>query len=336
MTKKDPKSMTSKNRIGSIINCKKFNICQMQRSKLFMKEPFCDIKNSTTPNLNRYDLDKYCKKVPKSTIDKICQTKKITAVKAIRIRRLEDVAQLLREDENFYVIYLVRDPRALVNSRYNIPQNNWKLGSNGKNGPNDQTINLDQLNSVCQRYDANLRFYSHMRKENRNRVYILRYEDLNLDLVKYTVDIYRNFLGINDSGEILDVINGIKDLSGQERMDRKSLDDLLEKYPAPNRSSLKNDLDSSPDDFIEIPSDKNATLFQEYLKSKSRTKRGNFFNTARSDPSKSLSSWMKSMPWEAIQRIQEKCENSMKILGYKYYENEASIGDSYELLEKMI
>ena len=54
-----------------------------------------------------------------------CNTLKARSTKVIRLRQITDLPDHLRFDENFKIIYLVRDPRGIANSRFNIADNNW-------------------------------------------------------------------------------------------------------------------------------------------------------------------------------------------------------------------
>ena len=121
-----------------------FNICAIERSNVFHQPPFCDPNIiSSSDRLDRYHIKKACdaetfQDIPQ--INELCESRPITAIKVIKMRRLEHIADLLREDPEFRVIYLVRDPRALVSSRFDIPQNKWDLK------------NKAEMKDVCSRY----------------------------------------------------------------------------------------------------------------------------------------------------------------------------------------
>ena len=144
----DLKPGTKLKRIKNLLNCQRFGICQLQRSKLFLKEPFCNftaLSSSSTYTPDKGPLTNFCQKIPKQKIDQICKSKSIVTTKVIRLKSLKYIWELLEEDENVYIIYLSRDPRGTVNSRFDIPNNEWS----------DKRRALGQ---VCSRYESNLEF----------------------------------------------------------------------------------------------------------------------------------------------------------------------------------
>ena len=116
---------------------------------------------------------------------KDCLTKPITASKVIRITDLADL-ELFKNDPNFYVIYIVRDPRGLYVSRRKVVK-----------------LNRDDTSKLCSKYQTNLNYVKTAEGAwLRNKMLALRYEDLALYPTENVQKIY-DFLGTTEG---LDVI----------------------------------------------------------------------------------------------------------------------------------
>lgn len=249
------KSQTSERRLENIINCYKFGICSYQRIKIFQKQPFCDMEKIT--DLNRLHVSKYCHKVPNSEINQLCRSKQIVAVKVIKLKRLEYAVQLLKKDPNLFIIYLVRDPRALVNSRFQVGKNHnfsdtqifshalekISLENLETHKQPTKSKKYGHMNYICSRYEYNLKFFEKMKKVYRERLFLLRYEDVNLDLELTVNQIYRNFLGIEDREYIYEIINNMRALNQLSKLKVPSEDSVIDLKREENATQVPYRLD---------------------------------------------------------------------------------------------
>ncbi|KAK7074722.1 Sulfotransferase [Halocaridina rubra] len=106
-----------------------------------------------------------------------------TTMKLVRLR-LKLLRPILEEKTfNAHIIYLVRDPRGVINSRTDTVK--W-CSSADCNDPS----------YLCQDMDDDLTVALQMRKDFPGRVYVLRYEDLALDPFPKTQDLLA-FLGLD-------------------------------------------------------------------------------------------------------------------------------------------
>ena len=81
------------------------------------------------------------------------------------------MTDLLSEIPDIKVILLFRDPRGMMTSRSNLP---WCQ--------NEPTCG--QIDVVCRNMDEDLKLALELRSEMPNNIYLLRYEDLSLDIEK--------------------------------------------------------------------------------------------------------------------------------------------------------
>ena len=115
----------------------------------------------------------------------------IMATKTIRLKSLSWLPESLRlngnENHNLKIIYLVRDPRAIANSRFTRSKL-W-------NYPED----IDRLDNICKSYDLFIKERKENEKEDtqsktfKNKILVIRYEDLSKQPLKMSQKIY-NFI----------------------------------------------------------------------------------------------------------------------------------------------
>jgi len=173
--------------------CSVDGICFRHKSEIFKQPPFCDqahpedgIKASRLARFPgckdmRFKLDQ---------AQELCRNDYIArSTKVIRLRSIQDLPDSLKFDENFKIIYLVRDPRGITASRFNIQNNNWNENAAKK------------LKSICQNFHR----FIQERVENaafpnskwKSKVMVVRYEDFALNPLIFADRIY-DFLKISD------------------------------------------------------------------------------------------------------------------------------------------
>lgn len=180
--------------------CSSHGICGREMSDIFVNSTFCDefefssfsgksLKNSSKNLLIRArrknlvpQKPKLCQKITPNIFQQVCQSKKIISAKVIRMNLIEKAASLF-ENDNFYLIYLIRDPRATYVSRNKIEKFDQKYGS--KNDPRF----ISQLEKSCHNFRDNLAYLRDLalsaespekikQRQILSRIVPVRYEDL--------------------------------------------------------------------------------------------------------------------------------------------------------------
>lgn len=118
----------------------------------------------------------------------ICNIFPIQLIKTVRIT-LKQSALLLKESNlNLKIIFLVRDPRGVMNSRYN---QNWCVDS----------VDCIDSNALCRRMEEDYIEAKKLQNELPDKLYILRYEDLISHPYKKTDKLFQ-FLGMEMSKDV--------------------------------------------------------------------------------------------------------------------------------------
>jgi len=143
-------------------------------------------KFKSKPNQN-YEIKKAFKES--------CLSKTITSTKVIRIYHLNTLENL-KDLENFYIIYIVRDPRGLFNSR---------LSAVGDWHPKPKEWAEQNILKQCVHFNENLRYImtSSQGEWIRKKIKIVRYEDLAMQPGKFAREIY-DFIESDDGFEELE------------------------------------------------------------------------------------------------------------------------------------
>ncbi|XP_006814671.1 carbohydrate sulfotransferase 1-like [Saccoglossus kowalevskii] len=121
-------------------------------------------------------------------LTKACKNKRHVAVKEIRFYKL-DTLRTLAEDPNlnFKIIHLVRDPRAIINSRENSFFSNHDFKR--------KRVPWDEVTDLCKDLQHNLDLITTLPQWLKGKYFLVRYEDLALRPLEATRDIY-NFSGM--------------------------------------------------------------------------------------------------------------------------------------------
>ena len=197
--------------------CEVSNVCFRSSSVSLNREPFCEKKSKWTQSAlsqtsqtrvkrTRY-MNTKCPKINYNTFQSFCQSKDFITSKVIRANSLEMLENdFLNKDENFYVLYVIRDPRGVYSSRNSI----HKFSKSGKEnyvGSLDRALKLS-----CEFYKKNVEYLKRILQSSgdsressrpewltKNRIIPVRYEDLALNPEYYTDKIY-DLIG-NDKGK---------------------------------------------------------------------------------------------------------------------------------------
>lgn len=119
-------------------------------------------------------------------LEAICKMFPITLMKLVRMK--VDILHSLLEkisDEDFHVIYLVRDPRGTMSSRWNKSKIKWCKGKD-----------CESEDIVCEDMDDDLTAIYGLKLIYPDRVHIIRYEDIAMN-PQYMVSKLVQVLGMN-------------------------------------------------------------------------------------------------------------------------------------------
>ena len=114
-----------------------------------------------------------------------CMTYSTRVVKTIRIT-LNAISDLMHQPDT-RVLYYIRDPRAIINSRIKYHRRLARY---------DYNVNLDAA-LLCHTILMDYRHYKQLRQEYPERIFLQRYENLALYPQKVVANLYNDFLGIN-------------------------------------------------------------------------------------------------------------------------------------------
>ena len=161
------------------------------------------MKNVLSPNgIYRHKLDAYvnkrlrqiCDKISfkrcenPDTLKKICEMYPFILVKLVRVR-LSSLRPIVAEDPGIKIVWLVRDPRPVMNSRRTTVK--WCT-----------TDYCSQPRYHCHDMNENAESFNSLATEFPGRVRILRYEDLATDTDNRVKNLF-DFVGLQMTSEVL-------------------------------------------------------------------------------------------------------------------------------------
>jgi len=169
-----------KARVGVWNDCKRQNLCFEYRQDVFGQQPLCT-EAYLQENAMGVSYHRECGPVKLDVAQELCQKSDATTAKVIRLERLSELKEIVQKyAKDLKIMYYVRDPRGLAESRFG---KNWKWNAK----------NMNRLDNICVRYKENMKYLnspeSNWLKEN-GRLFVLRYEDFGLNPFKISEDIY--------------------------------------------------------------------------------------------------------------------------------------------------
>ena len=110
----------------------------------------------------------------------VCQRSRYNVIKVVRLR-MKHLEALWNQisSKNVKIVYLVRDPRGIYNSRKRM---DWCIKAN----------DCSTIDSICSQMREDLIYYDRLKKIIGDRLIMLRYEDLTLDPVNQTKSLFAN------------------------------------------------------------------------------------------------------------------------------------------------
>lgn len=185
--------------------CKVEGICFRHKSDKFKSPPFCPVPHPED-GIKASKLHKLCPAMGNKLglAQTQCDSLEARSTKVIRLKTITDLPENLKFDEDFKIIYLVRDPRGITSSRFNIVDNNWNTEADKK------------LNGLCSHFHK----FIDQRKQNLEnsnsgdqllwnaQVLVIRYEDFALNPIVMADRVYK-FLKMNYPDSIKETLQHI-------------------------------------------------------------------------------------------------------------------------------
>ncbi|XP_043937279.1 carbohydrate sulfotransferase 5-like [Protopterus annectens] len=173
----------------------KSDVFLWETSRALCSPPACGFFQRTDI-INDRDCKTICGKLNFSTVQEACQTYSHIAVKEVRLFRLESIYPLINDPAlNLRIIHLVRDPRAVLNSREKAL---WSLINDNKILLNSQSTSLGNdsnykvMETICR---SQFRIHKTATTEGpsflKNRYLMVRYEDMAFDPLEKVKEMYR-------------------------------------------------------------------------------------------------------------------------------------------------
>ncbi|XP_071941346.1 carbohydrate sulfotransferase 1-like [Antedon mediterranea] len=135
-------------------------------------------------------------------ISERCNVSKLIAIKTIRVADIALLRDFIESEKaNVKVLHLVRDPRAVMNSRWKLKEPNSDFLRKRRNGNA-----TDEVVDLCQHTTRNIEYVSSKPDWLRGKYKLLRYEDVASFPIESSIEIY-NFLGIDYPSALTDWLN---------------------------------------------------------------------------------------------------------------------------------
>lgn len=234
--------------------------------------------------LNRYGIE--FANLKRQTFKSACLQKSALVTKIIRIfslQQLEMFQQIPGFFDNFYIIYLIRDPRAMFSSRWEIAHHFYKH----KPEFNGTTLKLTASSqNLCNKVANNLAYLESEASEFiRDKILFVRYEDIALNPRFYLNRIYE-FIGCNVEAKGKQQEDSEEDTCGFQQ--------LKDEFLALTETKLQNGM----------------------------AKRKTYDTTGRNS-NQAAFSWMSSLAYRHVKNLQDACgAEILNDLGYKIYNTE--------------
>ncbi|XP_030828467.1 carbohydrate sulfotransferase 1-like [Strongylocentrotus purpuratus] len=129
-------------------------------------------------------------------ISKLCLDHPYTVLKTIRVNDIKDLRVFIEDPSlNLQIIHLVRDPRAVMNSRRKLKRPNYDLLR--RKGPD-----ADEIKDLCEHMARNLQYKDDPPSWLKGKYMLVRFEDVAEDPIEQTQRIYQH-VGIKIHQDVL-------------------------------------------------------------------------------------------------------------------------------------
>lgn len=218
----------------------------------------------------------------KKEFSNFCKSNTITAAKVIRIYHLKTL-EPLQNLPDFYLIYIIRDPRAMFNSRLSAVADYSKTPYKWAQ---------DNIRKQCSMMKQNLRYLKSSEADwltKYDKLLIIRYEDLALYPERFIDKIY----------QFIDTDVGLEALKDRFL---SLTEGKISKKVRKKRGIIKNQKNLNPQEKVE--SQKNR------------------YQTSDRNSKQVIYKWMKTLSWDHVKEIQESCGRGiLNAFGYRYFES---------------
>ena len=162
------------------IDCMKENICFRDKMDVFRSTPICKDDTFLDQNIDLRTLQDKCPlgENDVQTAERVCTKKIVRAAKVVRLHDMQEIPKHFINTNDYKIIYLVRDPRGLINSRLQVISE--------KHCP-------DCIEKVCDEWNDFLKQKDTIYKYWKNLM-IIRYEDFAVNPETWMKKIYE-FIG---------------------------------------------------------------------------------------------------------------------------------------------
>jgi len=170
--------------------CRIEGFCFRHKSDIFKQPPFCPAAY-LADGMRAPTLTRKCPHMSGhiTLAEELCRRKfQVRSAKVIRLKTMRSIPAALRFDPDFKIVYLVRDPRAIANSRFKISSNNWSGN------------NIKRLTGICRMFHN----FLHERRLNsatgnslwNAAIEVVRFEDFALNPIAMAQRVY-DFIGVD-------------------------------------------------------------------------------------------------------------------------------------------
>ena len=159
----------------------KENICFRDKMDVFRSMPICKDDTFLDQNIDLRSLQEKCPlgENDVQTAERICTKKIVRAAKVVRLHDMQEIPKHFINTNDYKIIYLVRDPRGLINSRLQVISE--------KNCPDCVMKVCDEWNDFLNKKDTIYKYWKNLM--------IIRYEDFAVNPETWMQKIYE-FIGI--------------------------------------------------------------------------------------------------------------------------------------------
>ncbi|XP_075692921.1 carbohydrate sulfotransferase 4-like [Rhinoderma darwinii] len=200
----------------------KSNLFQWETSRALCSPPACPIFNRSDI-ISQTDCRTLCKLYPFDTVESSCKTYSHIVIKEVRFFDLKSLYPLLKDPSlNLKILHLVRDPRAVFQSRERAASqlsydNNIIINSLPKPETDDKKENSTHkvMETICKsQVDMYLSATNGSHSALDSRYMMVRYEDIVQDPIKKARQMYQ-FGQLNFSPKLRDWIHNLTHGKGQ-------------------------------------------------------------------------------------------------------------------------
>lgn len=167
--------------------CRHQKVCFREFSEALRRPPFCrrPVDKSDITSLNDVYM---CGPVDLGLAQAQCKKSRIVATKVTRLIKLSMLEQGgFKEMPNFHLVYIVRDPRALVASRLAVFEKRFAA----ENQATPSWV-MEDFKHVCDRYIDNWNYLASPQGQwLKEKLILIRYEDFALNPQAYVRKIYK-------------------------------------------------------------------------------------------------------------------------------------------------